>query len=522
MTEAEQKFSVKEQALKTVARGASIFFFGILLGRFLGYLIRMIIARSLGPANYGIISLGISVVEIAATLSLLGLPTAINRFVPYYISQKQEAIARGTIRAALLLSAPMGLAMMVLLLILNNQICLNFYDKPALIPVLKYFAIIVPLYSIMMLNSSIFTGFKRMDLIVYTQQSLRYVVILIVFVALLLSGFGMKAAIFAYPSGYFLTALVGIILVQRLFPIWGRKLSAKPNYAEIFSFSWPLILVTMIWFIIDRVATLMLGYFKSAEVVGIYNAALPLAQFIPAILQSFTTIFMPIASSLIASKDTKELKKVYATTSKWILTLTFPLFLLTFAFAEQLISLLFGKEFISATPVLQILAFGFFFHAAVGPTTTTLNAFKRTKITLINTAIAFAINIALHLLLIPRFSIIGAGISSATALIVLNVLSVAEIYVFYGITPFSKNYFKVIAAAVIPLGAILAAAKYFELSMTANWMIIFSLLFFIFYLFFLYLFRTLEDEDSLVIREIQKKIGLNISLPKFLASRKKK
>ncbi|NOZ63323.1 MAG: flippase [Calditrichaeota bacterium] len=522
MTEAEQKFSVKEQALKTVARGASIFFFGILLGRFLGYLIRALIARTLGPANYGIFSLGISVVEIAGTLALLGLPTAINRYVPFYLSQKKEAVVRGTIRTSFLISAPAGLLTMALLILLNQQICLNIYNKPALVPVLRYFAIIVPFFSLMMLNSSIFTGFKRMDLIVYTQQSLRYLTILIVFLVLLFSGFGIKAAIFAYPAGYFITAMVGLVLAQKLFPIWGKTLSARPNYKEIISFSWPLILVSMIWFIIDRVATLMLGYFKTAEVVGIYNAALPLAQFIPAVLQSFTTIFMPIASSLISSKDIKELRKVYATTSKWILVLTLPLFLLIFTFSEQLIALLFGAKYISAAPVLQILAFGFFFHAIVGPTTTSLNAFEKTKITLINTVVGFAVNITLHLLLIPRFGIIGAAVASAVALILINLLAVVEIFVMYNITPFSKSYLKVVVSAIVPLSIILAAAKYFEIAVTLNWLIIFSAFFLASYFLLLYLLRSMEADDVLVLKEIQKKIGANIKPLEYLISRIKK
>ncbi|OQX83747.1 hypothetical protein B6D60_10105 [candidate division KSB1 bacterium 4484_87] len=522
MTQAKQKFSVKEQALKTVARGASIFFFGILLGRFLGYLIRMIIARSLGPASYGIISLGISVVEIAAVLALLGLPTAINRYVPFYRSRKQYDVVRGTIRSSILISVPTGLLMMALLLILNRQISINLYNKPQLIPVLQFFAIIVPLYSLMMLNSAIFTGFKRMDLIVYSQQMLRYLAILILFIVLYFSGLGIKAAIFAYPIGYFLTALFGMILAQRLFPIWGKSLPAKLNYREIFSFSWPLILVSMIWFIIDRVATLMLGYFKSADVVGIYNAALPLAQFIPAILQSFTTIFMPIASSLISSNDSKELKKVYATTSKWILTLTLPLFLMIFAFSEQLIVILFGTKFIAAAPVLRVLALGFFFHAIVGPTTTTLNAFEKTKLTLLNTAVGFAVNITLHLLLIPRFGIVGAGVASASALILINLLAVVEIFVMYNITPVSKNYLKVIASAAIPLLLVLAVTKYLAINVTLNWLILFSVFFFVSYLLLLYLFRSMDKDDLVVLKEIQKKVGTNIRPLEYFISRIKK
>ena len=512
----------KDQALKTVARGASIFFFGIMVGRLLGYFIRIVVARTLGVANYGLISLGISVLEIAATIGLLGLPTAINRFVPFYLAQKKPDAARGTIRSALKIVLPMSGIIATIILLFNTDIAVNVYKKPALIPVLQYLALGIPFYALMMFNSSIFTGLKRMDLIVYTQQLLRYIAILSIFIILYLNGFGLKAALFAYPIGYFLTAVIGLIIAQKLFPFFGKSLLAKPNYREIIDYSWPLILVSMIWFIMDRVATLMLGYFKSAEIVGIYNVGMPLAQFLPAILQSFTTIFMPIASTLISTKNFQELKKAYSTTSKWILLLTLPLFFALVYYARELIIILFGKEFVAGAPVLQILSVGFLFHAIVGPTTTTLNAFKKTKITLVNTAVCFAVNIALHLILIPRYGSVGAAIASAAALILINLLAVIELQVMYRITPFSRSYWISLASATLPFLFLLFMVTFFAINMTIIKFLGFSIAYIVLYLALLYGFKAMEEEDLAIVHEFQKKIGANLKPLERIFSKFKK
>jgi len=49
----------------------------------LGYFSRTIIARFLRASDYGLISLGFAAMTIAATLSMVGLPAGIQRYVFY-------------------------------------------------------------------------------------------------------------------------------------------------------------------------------------------------------------------------------------------------------------------------------------------------------------------------------------------------------------------------------------------------------------------------------------------------------
>ncbi len=50
---------------------------------------------------------------------------------------------------------------------------------------------------------------------------------------------------------------------------------------HLVTFSIPLMLVGILNFMMTRTDTLMLGYYKGSEVVGVYNAASPLARLIP-------------------------------------------------------------------------------------------------------------------------------------------------------------------------------------------------------------------------------------------------
>ena len=62
-------------ALRSITKGAGLVFIGIIFADFLSYLNRLVIGRWLGPGEYGLISLGLAVLGILTTLSMLGLNT---------------------------------------------------------------------------------------------------------------------------------------------------------------------------------------------------------------------------------------------------------------------------------------------------------------------------------------------------------------------------------------------------------------------------------------------------------------
>lgn len=91
-------------------------------------------------------------------------------------------------------------------------------------------------------------------------------------------------------------------------------------------------------YVMNWTDTLMLGYYKSSEVVGIYNAASPLARLLPIFLNSAGFIYMPIASSLYAQGKLREMGRVYQILTKWVFLLTLPIFSIMFLFPEATIS----------------------------------------------------------------------------------------------------------------------------------------------------------------------------------------
>ena len=149
-------------------------------------------------------------------------------------------------------------------------------------------------------------------------------------------------------------------------------------------------------------------------------------------------MYLPLASRLDASGEREEINSIYKITTKWIYIITFPVFVTFAVFSGDVLTMFFGENFRPASHILTILAIGFFTNTAFGRSRETLSALGYTNYILLSNFVVFVLNVLLNLVLIPRYSGIGAATASATSFVILNLL----IYVFlqrnFNITPFSK------------------------------------------------------------------------------------
>lgn len=83
--------SGEDSYVARVARGAGISTAGQGMGRLLGYLTQILIARLFGPASYGFYTAGVAALNLAQIVSRFGMENGVVRYVAHYR-------ARGTLR----------------------------------------------------------------------------------------------------------------------------------------------------------------------------------------------------------------------------------------------------------------------------------------------------------------------------------------------------------------------------------------------------------------------------------------
>lgn len=498
-------------ALKTIAKGAGFVFAGMIISKFLTYFYRLIVARWLGPEEYGLISLGLAVVGVGLMLSTLGLPAGVVRFVSYYIGKKKETYAKGVIITALKYVSVLSLVVVAVLLFYSDWLALDFFHNHTFLTVLIISILTIPFVAVAAVFIQAIYGFRVAKYAVYAKSIAEPGVRLMTTILLLYFGLGVVGAAGAIFFGAVISMLLALYYLHfKTFPVFSRKIKARFRARELFAYSWPLTFVALLSMVLGWTDTVMLGYFTGPESVGVYNAALPTAQLVMIFYVAIIALFTPVITRFYSMKKTAEMKSVFRRVSRWIFSFTFPTVLLLAMFSTTILRLLFGHEYVGASTALVILSAGYFIVTLVGPTTETLNSIGKTKVNLFNALVAASANILLNIYLIPIYGIVGAATATAFSFVLLNVLSVLEVYYFVRVQPFSLWFLKPTAASLLSASIVFIVIKSL-FKATPFWALILALgAFLVLYVVVLLLLKSFDKEDIEMMRAVERKSGLRI------------
>jgi O-antigen/teichoic acid export membrane protein len=135
------------------------------------------------------------------------------------------------------------------------------------------------------------------------------------------------------------------------------------------------------------------------------------------------------------------------------------------------------------------------------------------------TLISTIINIALNIILIPILGITGAAIATSSAYIIEYIIIGIKLYSTFKIQPFTKNYFKPIAASFLAAFIIVKFIKNF-FSPLPLWMLPLLLILFIAIYGLSILFtKSFDKEDIEMLLTIEKRLGINLRTIKTFSKR---
>jgi len=433
-----------ERLVRGIAKGAGVVFAATIIARIFGYFIRALIARGYGPEGYGMISTSLAVMVMASRIALMGLTNSVSRQIPFYIGKGKHANVRSLIFSAYFISTLIASVLAFLLYRYSDLIAVSVFKNEQLIPFFRYFSFTLVVYIFIELSASVFKAYKKMVYYVLVKDLLRFAAIFLAVLAVTVLNGPVRYLGLAYLGAHLAIGLLGTSGLFTLTPISTYKSSGLfKEFSTLFSFSWPLMMASIAYMLLYKVDILMIGYFLNQSEVGIYNAAVPIAQLLTIIISSFTPFLLPSMTEYYAGSDITNLDKTFSISTKWIFLLTIPLFSLIFFFPEFFLVVIFGKQFVEAAPVLRIISLGFLLASSVGPTGNLLIVLGRTRLMLLNNTAIFLLNIILNYLLIPLYGIIGSAIASAVSLITLNALTLIEIYRIVEIQPFTRYFIKI-------------------------------------------------------------------------------
>jgi O-antigen/teichoic acid export membrane protein len=487
-------------SLVKIAGGAGIVFMGSLFAKLLGYFYVLILAR-LGSYNFGLLNIGFGIFAIIGIVSLLGLNFGALRYVSFYKARNDKPKIKGAILSALQIALPLSLLLSFIVFLFANNIASIFHDDKLII-ILRILMIGIPFYVVGNIFINVLRAFHKIGYAVGTREIVEKIIGISLVLSLIYFGLELIGAAIAYVVSAISTFVISFYLTEKkVFSIFS-KIKTSFYRIEMLKYSIPLVFTGFFFLIIRWINTFILGYFENASAVGLYNVSLSTADLMYVIPIALTTLSFPIMTEMYSKN--KNLKSIYNTTTKWIFLITLPMFLFFIFFSRDILRIMFGNEYGNAALALSILAGGYIIYSLAKTAMDVLSIVKKTKIIFYVTSIAAIVNIILSLILIPKFHLIGAAISTSVAFMIMGIIFFYYAYKINKLQPIKLFYIKTIIIGLVSIFIIYKLSNMMVLSIYKLFLIL--LLFGWIYLFLLYIFKILDYEDKLVIQSWFKKI----------------
>lgn len=188
--------------------------------------------------------------------------------------------------------------------------------------------------------------------------------------------------------------------------------------------SLPLLAISGCEILLQNTDVLVLSQAASPAGVAVYFAAGKTMSLILFIHYAVGSAFASRFASLKATSDETGLRAAVREAVRWTFWPSLAAAVLILALGRPLLSL-FGPAFEAGFPIMAILVFGYLARAAMGPSEFLLNMLGEQRRSALVLMVAAALDIALNLILVPRFGTTGAAISTATALVSAAVMNAA-------------------------------------------------------------------------------------------------
>lgn len=383
-------------------------FFDKILRMGVGVFVIVLLARYLGPEQFGLFNFTSALIALFGAFSALGLNAIVTRDL--VVKENKEQILATAFGLRVFSSLIAYIALTVSIFILRSD------DTLA-----KSLTLIMGL--------SLF--FTTSDIIKYwfeSQVTSKYTVIIenlafLIFAAIKLVLIYLKAPLITFG---FIVALQSLFVFIGLFYIYNRNSRALRRWAfdraeakYLLSESWPLIISSTAWIIYTKTDQIMIGQMLDDTQVGLYSAASQLseiANFLPTII---TFSIVPVILKL-RNKNSQLYNKRFQQLYYVTITMMVGAAIIVSALSGFIIKIIYGEQYIASA---QVLSIHFWIvvctSLAVVSGRYLVNAGLQ-KLTMYRHVLGVTLNIPLNYLLIPKYGIEGAAIASLGSLFAAN------------------------------------------------------------------------------------------------------
>jgi teichuronic acid exporter len=331
--------NIKSKAVKGVAWS----FVGNSANRIIQFVISLILARLLTPADYGLIGMIGVFMGLANTFIDSGFSSALIQYKD-----------RSNVDYCTVFYVNFGMSLLMYgLLAVSAPWIADFYNEPRLVAIIRVYCLTLIIGSLAAINGIILTidlNFKK-GTIISTVSALLSAGVGLIFA---FTGFGVWALVFQQLAASLIRCVL-LLYMSRWFP--SLVFSVK-SFKRLFSFGSKLLASGLLHTVYSNLYPLIIGKKFSAADLGYVSRAQGFNDIIASNLTSvLTSAAFPILSKI--QDDDERLLRAYSGYIRMSAFTVFPLVLFLCGVAKPLILFLLTEKWAPSIPLMQILSFSY-------------------------------------------------------------------------------------------------------------------------------------------------------------------
>lgn len=386
-----------------MVRGTLSYFASTLVFILSGYAIHIGLGRILGPTEYGIFGLVISISSVTYVFFNNGIQLAVSKFVSECGTESGSVLS-----AALKVQLGFGFCLTLLWLGLARAVSALLGDSN-LRQYIQLSALgILPL-ALYEARLGFLNGKK-----LFEKHAIAEVVYSLCKVIAVFSFIYLGLHVYGAIIGYVLSAVLALIIVCILSPslIGKRRFAGK----KLMRFGIPVMIGTFSTSILMNIDLIFVkAIMRDNGLVGYYTSAINIAKPIWFLSTALGATLLPFVSSSTSVNDMDSARIYINLGLRYGAILLLPITLIFSADAENLTNLLYSTRFTNASRPMSILVFGFLFLSMFTIASTVITASGKPKVAMAFMLLVIPLDVLMNGILIPYYHLIGAALATTVS-----------------------------------------------------------------------------------------------------------
>ena len=387
----------------------------------LAYLSQILLARWMGGSDYGVYVYVWTWVLLLGSMMDFGISTSAQKIIPEYRAAGETALLRGFLSGSRWLTL-MASALVSLLLAGVVKLLSPWINTGEIVP-LYIGCLTLPAFVVANTQDGIARSYDWMRLGLMPQFIVRQSLIISFTAGAFALGFhlGATAAMLASAAAVWIAMIGQMTVLNRRLD--GNVESGPKDYDfhGWLAISLPILLVEGFYLLLSYTDVLVLQQFRPSEEVGVYFAVVKTLALVSFIHYAMSATTAHRFAEYHALGDKPRLAAYVAHAIKWTFWPSLAATILLLAFGKPLLWL-FGPQFVAGYDIMFVAAIGLVVRSAIGPVERLLNMLGHHHICALAYALAFVMNVALCIALVPKFGGHGAAAATSISLVFETVL----------------------------------------------------------------------------------------------------